>query len=204
MPSNENSGVNRRDALRRIAVGGIGAVTSALWVENLSALARVQAEHVHTALATAQSTAAWAPKVLSAQQHQTVAALVELIIPQTTTPGAKAALVDRFIDTLLDEAERPDRERFLNGLGWLDARSHALYRSAFLSASSTQQVELLTRLSTGASADDRAGEEFFTAIKSMTITGYYTSEIGLRDELGDNGQLFLPAFEGCTHPEHQG
>ena len=200
----ENGGVNRRDALRRIAVGGIGAVTSAMWVENLSALARVQAEHVHTALATAQSTAAWTPKVLSAQQHQTVAALVELIIPQTTTPGAKAALVDRFIDTLLDGAEPADRERFLGGLAWLDARSQALYRGTFVSASPVQQAELLTRLSTGASAEDRAGEEFFTAIKSMTITGYYTSEIGLREELGDNGQLFLPAFEGCTHPEHQG
>jgi hypothetical protein len=174
-----------------------------LWVENLTALARVHADHVHTTLATAQSTAAWAPKVLGAHQHQTVAVLAELIIPQTDTPGAKGALVDRFIDTLLDGAEPADRERFLSGLGWLDARSQTLYRSDFVSANGAQQVELLTRLSTAASAEDRAGADFFTAVKSMTITGYYTSEIGLRDELGDNGQLFLPAFEGCTHPEHQ-
>jgi len=203
MPSEETSGLNRRDALRRIAVGGIGAVTSALWVQNLSALARVRADQVHTVLVTAQTTAAWAPKVLSAHQHQTVAALVELIIPQTDTPGAKAARVDRFIDTLLDGAEPSDRERFLGGLAWLDARSQTLYRSNFVSASPAQQTDLLTRLSAEASAEDRAGADFFTAVKSMTITGYYTSEIGLRDELGDNGQLFLPAFEGCTHPEHQ-
>jgi gluconate 2-dehydrogenase subunit 3-like protein len=199
----ENSGLNRRDVLRRMAVGGIGAVTSALWVENLSALARTQAEHVHTALAIAQSTAAWVPKVLSAHQHQTVAVLAELIIPQTDTPGAKAALADRFIDTLLDGAERSDRESFLSGLAWLDARSQTLYRRNFVSASPAQQVELLTKLSTEASAEDRAGADFFTAIKAMTITGYYTSEIGLRDELGDNGHLFLATFEGCTHPEHQ-
>jgi hypothetical protein len=37
----------------------------------------------------------------------------------------------------------------------------------------------------------------------MTIDGYYTTEIGLRQELGDNGQLFLPQFAGCDHPEHQ-
>ena len=199
----ENRELNRRDAMRRMAVGGIGAVASALWVENLSALARLQAGHVHTALATAQSTAAWAPKVLSAHQHQTVAVLAELIIPQTDTPGAKAALVDRFIDTLLGGAERSDRERFLSGLTWLDGRSLALYRGNFVAASPAQQVELLTKLSTEASAEDRTGVDFFNAIKAMTITGYYTSEIGLRDELGDNGQLFLPAFEGCTHPEHQ-
>ena len=199
----ETTGLNRRDALLRIATGGIGAVASALWVENLSALARVQADHVHTALAGVQSTAAWAPKVLSAHQHQTVAVLAELIIPQTGTPGAKAALVDRFIDTLLGEAERSDRERFLSGLSWLDGRSQALYRGNFVAASPAQQVELLTKLSTEASAEDRTGVDFFNAIKAMTITGYYTSEIGLRDELGDNGQLVLPAFEGCTHPEHQ-
>lgn len=39
-------------------------------------------------------------------------------------------------------------------------------------------------------------------IKSMTIDGYYTTEIGLKQELGDDGQLFLGQFPGCTHPEH--
>jgi hypothetical protein len=38
----------------------------------------------------------------------------------------------------------------------------------------------------------------------MTINGYYTTQIGLRQELGDDGQLFLAQFPGCTHPEHQG
>ena len=43
----------------------------------------------------------------------------------------------------------------------------------------------------------------FRAIKVMTINGYYTSEIGLHQELGDDGVLFMPQFIGCTHPEHQ-
>ena len=76
--------------------------------------------------------------------------LSELIIPKTDTPGAKAALVDRFIDMLLDGAERSDRERFLSGLAWLDARSEALYGSNFVAASPAQQVGLLTKLSTAA------------------------------------------------------
>ena len=40
-------------------------------------------------------------------------------------------------------------------------------------------------------------------LKSMTISGYYSSEIGLRQELGDAGQLFHLEFKGCDHPEHQ-
>jgi len=35
------------------------------------------------------------------------------------------------------------------------------------------------------------------------ITGYYTSEIGLEQELGDDGQVFLAEFPGCQHPQHK-
>jgi len=67
----------------------------------------------------------------------------------------------------------------------------------------------LTALLTPLAADGTAPADvapriaFFRAIKSMTITGYYTTEIGLRQELGDDGRMMLGAFEGCTHPEHQ-
>jgi hypothetical protein len=199
-------GVNRRQALRAIAAGGLGAAAATLWADNLAALAQAHAidAHASAALATQDATT-WAPKVLTRQQLATVGTLAELIIPTTETPGAKAALVDRFIDTILVAAARPDRDRFLSGLKWLDARSRALVGKAFIDASAAQQTDLLTRLSAeGPQATEaRVGMEFFTAIKSMTITGYYTSEIGLRQELGDDGVLMLGVFEGCTHPEHQ-
>jgi glucoside 3-dehydrogenase (cytochrome c) hitch-hiker subunit len=198
-----HTGLNRREALRTLAAGGIGAAASASWVENLSALARVRADHLHVAVGTTQSATRWVPTILNAHQHDTVATLVELIIPQTDTPGANAALVDRFVDSLLAEAQRTDRERFISGLAWLDRRSKALFARDFVTASPAQQAELLTKLSADGSGEDRTGVEFFTAIKSMTITGYYTSEVGLRDELGDDGRMFLAAYEGCTHPEHQ-
>ena len=172
-------------------------------MRNLSALARVQADHLHVAVASTQAATRWVPRILNAHQHDTVATLVELVIPQTDTPGAKAVLVDRFVDSLLAEAQRPDRARFISGLAWLDRRSKALYAKDFVTASPPQQAELLTKLSADESVEDRAGVEFFTAIKAMTITGYYTSEVGLRDELKDDGRMFLPAYEGCTHPEHQ-
>jgi hypothetical protein len=195
-----HTALNRRDALRKLAAGGVGVAASGLWVGNLSLLAQARAAHAHAAV-SAQSATGWTPKVLTAHQLATVAVLSELIIPQTGTPGAKAALVDRFIDSIMQEAAPADRARFLTGLAWVDARSKALFKTTFVSAGPAQQNDLLTKLS--AEQEDRAGVEFFQAIKSMTITGYYTSEIGLRQELGDDGRLVLPAFEGCTHPEHQ-
>jgi hypothetical protein len=198
--------LSRRDAIRTLAAGGIGVASVPLWVDALSALAREQAPHAHAAMPpAAPAPSTWTPKVLSAHQDQTVTTLCELIIPQTETPGAKAARVNRFIDAVLKEAPAADRASFLKGLAWMDTRSKALFGEDVTSATPDQQTALLTRLSSEESgaAEDQAGRDFFRALKSMTITGYYSTEIGLRKELGDDGQLVLAEFKGCTHPEHQ-
>jgi hypothetical protein len=198
------NGIARRDALRQLAAGGIGAAASALWVDELCAFARQQAGHAHAIIAAGtQAAAAWAPKTLDKHQLDTVATLSELIIPQTDTPGAKATLVDRFIDSILAEAPPAERTSFVKGLAWMDARSKALFGKDVISATPAQQTELLTTLSAANSREPRAGVDFFNAIKSLTITGYYTSEVGLRQELGDDGVLAQATFVGCTHPEHQ-
>ena len=201
------SEMNRRQAMRTLATGAVGAATSAVWVESLSALARRQA-HAHVAEAGI-ARQDWIPRVLTARQNDAVIALTELIIPDTGpapgTPGAKAARVNRFVDTVLQGAAPADREKFMKGLAWTDARSKTLFGKDFLAASAAEQTALLTRISKDGNPDgeDPIGPEFFRAIKVITINGYYTSEIGLHQELGDDGVLFMAQFLGCTHPEHQ-
>lgn len=199
--------VNRRDAIRRMAGAGLGVVAAPLWVESLAALARAHAPHVHQATGAASRGPAppWTPKVLDAHQDETVTVLCELIIPATDTPGAKGALVNRFVDSILEAATPGDRASFLRGLAWMDARSRALFGADVRSATPADQTALLTRLSSdpGRSAEERTGVEFFDALKAMTITGYYTTPIGLQQELGDDGRLVLAEFRGCEHPEHQ-
>ncbi len=195
-------GINRRDALRGL-VAGVGATASAVWIDNLRALADEQAMHMRAAPAGLPQPGAFTPASLSAHQFATVGVLVELIIPSTDTPGARTAQVDRYIDTVLAAAAGADRNQFLAGLSWLDGRSLALFGKEFVATTPAQQTDLLTRLSTDGAREERAGLEFFTAIKAMTITGYYSTEIGLRQELGDDGRLMLATFEGCTHREHQ-
>jgi len=198
------AGIDRRTALRRLTSGGVGLAASAAWVDALSAFARQQAPHAHAAVAAAAQTATgWKARVLNAHQLRTVGVLSELIIPKTDTPGALEVHVDRFIDSVLAEATPVDRDQFLKGLAWMDARSRALFKQEVVSATPAQQTELLTRLAAVGSAEVAAGLDFFTAIKSMTITGYYTTQIGLEQELGDDGVLAQGSFEGCTHPEHQ-
>jgi hypothetical protein len=195
-------GVNRREALRRLAVGGAAAAALPSWVETLSAFALDHA-HTHGQRAAAAKTAtAWKPKLLTPHQNSTVITISELIIPQTDTPGAKAANVNQFIDGVLADAQPTERTKFLDGLTALDARSMSEFAKPFVGASPEQQTAMLTQLSELQQKGEKGGE-FFEAIKSMTIIGYYTSEVGVRQELGDNGNLFFAEFKGCEHPEHR-
>jgi hypothetical protein len=195
-----SSAITRRDVLRRLATGSAAAAALPLWVENLLAIGQDHAAHQRPAAPAPQ----WTPKVFDAHQNETVITLSELIIPQTGTPGAKAAKVNEYIDSVLSDASPADRDRFLQGLAWLDIRSQERYNARFTNASPEQQIELLTSLSTPTqpSPVDQRGVEFFQAIKGLTITGYYNSEAGLVTELGDPYALFATEFKGCTHPEH--
>jgi glucoside 3-dehydrogenase (cytochrome c) hitch-hiker subunit len=195
--------LHRRRALTQLVAGAVGVASMPLWVESLCAQARAEA-HTQAAQAAAVATP-WTPSVLTPRQNDAIIALTELIIPATDTPGAKAALVNRFVDHVLSTADAKERSEFIQGLTWLDDRCRALVAKDVAGASAAELTTVLTPLAVEgtAPAAEAPGVAFFRAIKSMTITGYYTTEIGLRQELGDDGRMMLGAFEGCTHPEHQ-
>src|SRR5262249_61265146 len=75
-------GLNRRDALRKMVVGGLGAAAAPAWVESLSAAA--QASSVHAAHAAAAAEPAWTPKVLDRHQREAVCTTRE----QSSPPAA--------------------------------------------------------------------------------------------------------------------
>jgi hypothetical protein len=191
----------RRKALKTLVLGGLGAATLPVWIDRLTDVALA---HSHHAASPSAAAAQWSPAILMPHQNETVAAISELMIPQTKTAGAKAANVNQFIDAVIADSEVRERDQFLRGLEWIDARSRELYGGPFTSATPQQQSELLTLIS--ASADktpaDQLGVEFFRAIKILTITGYYTSKIGMQQELGDDLRVVFPDYVGCTHPEH--
>ena len=127
------------------------------------------------------------------------------IIPQTETAGARTARVTAFIDTILSDAEATARDQFVNGIGWIDQRSMELFGSGFVGAAVDQQTALLTILSAreNTTPADAVGVEFFQALKSLTVTGYYTSRIGMLQELDDDGSNYFDEKLGCQHPEHK-
>ena len=192
---NLNNGdlVNRREALRLLAAG------SALQLAPVKLL---------TALRQARTILGdqTAPRTLNAHEYETVKILAERIIPRTDTPGATDVGAVDFIDLMLTEwYDEPQRSRFQRGLADVDARSQSLFANNFVSCSAAQQAEILTALGESmteaadrdpASSATVATEAFYPMLRRLTLTAYYTSEVGATQEL--HFEMIPGHFDGCT------
>ncbi|MET0356444.1 MAG: gluconate 2-dehydrogenase subunit 3 family protein [Cellvibrio sp.] len=134
--------------------------------------------------ATVKDTMPHTTKFFTPDQLQMTGVIADLIIPTTDTPGALAVNVHGFLDTYLTECvSKYDQQKFLNGLKKIDTVANNKFRKTFLTCTPKQQTQLLTALEKselGFTAEDKS---FFTQFKSLTLFGYYTSEIGATQEL---------------------
>jgi len=157
----------------------------------------------HPQVPAVEEDAAWQPRYLDEVALRTMGEVAELIVPETDTPGAKAALVHQYVDFVLSR-EETERDAITQGLEWLETQSRSIGDVSFVDLDTEARVALLTRVSAAEVGPDseEAGRVFFAAAKRLTIRGYYRSEIGMHAELGYEGNRYLPEFPGCTHPEH--
>ncbi|MBO0721577.1 MAG: gluconate 2-dehydrogenase subunit 3 family protein [Blastocatellia bacterium] len=202
--TDDNNNVSRRVALKGIAVG-LGA---SLPVLNAKALAQQNdgghAGHGQAAAGTAQKSQAYKAKFFKPEQMALIATISELIIPTDDhSKGAIAAEVPEFTDLMVSESPAETKELWTSGLAAIDKMSKEKFQLEFNEAAREQQVALLTEVSKNEMKPQTLEERFFRTIKNMTIDGYYTSEIGIKQELQYKGNTYLKEFKGCTHPEHQ-
>ncbi len=125
--------------------------------------------------------------------------LTELIIPADDhSPGARAARVAAFIDARLAESIEPaPRETWRDGLKRVEALSQEMHGVGFMKAARPQREAVLTRMSARES-DPKAPEElFFRELKERTVHAYYTSKIGIHDEMKYKGNTLLTDFVGA-------
>src|SRR5689334_2563286 len=62
----------------------------------------------------------WKPALLNDQQNETLIALSDVIIPTTDTPGAKDALVNRYLDLVLAGEPAESQQKFLDSLSYIN------------------------------------------------------------------------------------
>ncbi|MVM40247.1 gluconate 2-dehydrogenase subunit 3 family protein [Spirosoma sp. HMF3257] len=126
---------------------------------------------------------------VSADQESLLAEVADVIIPTTSTPGAKAAGAEKFIVRVMRDCyPKADQEKFYAGLAKLDADSKTKFGKEFVALDPAQKNEMVKQTMT----EDKP---FFLRMKELTTTGYFTSEIGATKALE-----YLPVpgqFNGC-------
>lgn len=170
--------VARREVVKGLAIGSTGLVTA----ESLLSAPK------------------WTPKWFTPEQAELTATLAELIIPQTDTPGARAAGAHEHIDLVLSEELPETQKAFASGLDGVNAASRSLHGRDFLKLNPAQQNALLARMAVAGNE----GHRFFLDLRARTVFAYYTSKIGIHQELGLPGHQVLGEWAGCPHPDHHG
>ncbi|HVO98239.1 MAG TPA: gluconate 2-dehydrogenase subunit 3 family protein [Bryobacteraceae bacterium] len=119
--------------------------------------------------------------------------LMELIIPADEhSPGAKAARVPAFADLMISTGPDGARNAWRAGL------------AAFAAAESTEALETVLARAAGEEESPKSDlGRFFVELKRMTIDGYYTSSVGIHEEMRYVGNQHLTAAPSCEHPEHK-
>jgi len=164
--------MNRREAVQRVALMMGGVLAAPL-------MAGVMGQITNTGGSI----------TVSVEQEAFLAEVADIIIPTTDTPGAKVAGVEKFIVRVMRDCyKKEDQEKFYAGLAKLDADSQAKFSKGFVGLDLAQKNEMV-KLST---VNDKP---FFQRMKELTVTGYFTSEIGATKALE---YLPIPGkFQGC-------
>ncbi|MGH9612088.1 MAG: gluconate 2-dehydrogenase subunit 3 family protein [Bryobacteraceae bacterium] len=133
-------------------------------------------------------------RFFTAEESKALDEAMEIIIPADGhSPGAHAAKVNLFVDWMVDNSGSDIKKRWRSGLLRLREQTAESSIGAVLAKAASNEEHPVSEL-----------DGFFVILKQMAVDGYYTSEIGIHQDMQYQGNDYLLRFPGCTHPEHQG
>lgn len=183
--------LTRRDALGRL-LELVGAATSA-WLASPAFGANLGTSSSAQVVSQVPP-----PSYFSAEQKVTMSALVNLIIPDDpVSPGAKTAGVTDYIDFVVSHAPAEEEQAWTDGLRALDQWSEERHRSVFRNLSGAQQEELIHEMASEEQSPRTIRGSFFVRVKHITAQGFYTSKIGLMDDLKYQGNTYVDSPATC-------
>ncbi len=122
-------------------------------------------------------------KFFTPEEMATITILGDIIIPKDTVSGsASDAKVPDFIEFIVKDM--PNHQiPMKGGLRWLDMQCLTRYNKAFKDCAKAQQIEIVDMIAypKKAKPEMSQGVEFFKLMRNLTATGFYTSEIGVKD-----------------------
>lgn len=186
--------MNRRDTIKSLLLGSVAAGLTlkgcAPATSNKEAgtialpdYGRTEEEKKHDQKIMSQT-------LLNAHELSTIAVLCDLILPENENFGsATDAGVHDFIEFIIKDL--PSHQTPIRGgLMWLDNYSQKTTAKNFISCTEQEQKTICDQIAypNKTEADVKQGEQFFTRMRNLTLTGYYTSKMGLED-LGYQGNV---------------
>jgi hypothetical protein len=124
-------------------------------------------------------------KFFTAHEMATITILADIIIPKDAISGsASDAKVPDFIEFIVKDMPA-HQIPMKGGLRWLDMQCLKRYEKEFKDCTSQQQIELVDLIAYPEKAKKTKeltqGVAFFSLMRNLTATGFYTSEIGVKD-----------------------
>lgn len=186
--------MNRRDTLKSIL---LGSVATGLAVHgcspNTSTTEQLSKTSETPLYGRTESEKLRDQKLLSASffnEHEllTIAVLCDIILPKEDSyKSATDAHVVEFIEFIAKDIET-HQIPLRGGVMWLDSFSNKLYNKLFISCSEQEQFHICDQIAYPGKTKPELiqGEAFFTRMRNLTLTGFYTSKIGM-EELGYKG-----------------
>lgn len=185
--------MDRRKSIKTLIIGGIsvGAIAEACnRSENspvapsaaekdavVSGINRMKEEIAHEKLIDAE------PNFFTQDEMATITLLGDIIIPKDDVSGsASDAKVPAFIEFIVKDM--PEHQTPLRGgLRWLDLQCLNRYGKSFKDSEHTQQMEMVDAIAwpKKAKPEMTQGVAFFTLMRNLVATGFYTTEIGVKD-----------------------
>ena len=139
-----------------------------------------------------------APLFFTRDEFALLDTLTELLIPTDEhSPGAHAAGVAAYIDRSVAEAFLPEEKTsWRKGLASVDELSKSMHDMPFKTASEQQKTALLTKIAAAEHNPQSDAEKFFTQLKQTTAFVYYSSSVGIHQDINYKGNVILEQFVG--------
>lgn len=122
-------------------------------------------------------------KFFTAREMATITLLADIIIPKDEVSGsASEAKVPEFIEFIVKDMPQ-HQTPMRGGLRWLDMQCLRQFEKSFQDCSAEQRIAMVDQIAYPGKAkpEMKQGVAFFNLMRNLTATGFYTSELGVKD-----------------------
>jgi len=180
--------MKRRDSIKAILVG---TVASSVIIDSCTTAdekTKVAEQTASSGIDRMKEEAEYEKKLeaetfFTTHEMATITVLADIIIPKDEVSGsASEAGVPAFIEFIVKDMPQ-HQTPIRGGLKWLDLECFERYQKAFKDCDVKQQLEMVDAIAypEKAKPEMKQGVAFFNLMRNLTATGFYTSEMGVKD-----------------------